>query len=137
MAKGNDIDYPGIYQSTIGMIFMGTPHHGTSGTSLHNKGAIYKAIAAAQLHNQAGILNIFETGNEILDELVEVFMRLITLSSRPGNGPDTDVFCFYEQVETTVGKIVGQPDIKVSKVHCTSAGEQLPIMSYSANVFAP
>ncbi|KAF3913606.1 hypothetical protein ABW20_dc0102989 [Dactylellina cionopaga] len=106
LAKSNDVDYPGIFASTTGMIFIGTPHQG-AGKSLHSQGQIYQAIAANNMQTEAGILRTLEEGNETLVDVVREFTRHVNLKPPPVN-----VFCFFEQKSTIVGKIVKDNSIQ-------------------------
>ncbi|KAK6522467.1 hypothetical protein TWF281_003028 [Arthrobotrys megalospora] len=106
MAKANDVDYPGIWAATTGMIFIGTPHQGT-GNALHSQGKIYQAIAATNMRTEEGILRVLEDGNETLVDVVREFTRLVNLKPAPCN-----IFCFFEQKSTTVGKIVKDNSIQ-------------------------
>ncbi|KAJ6258603.1 hypothetical protein Dda_6650 [Drechslerella dactyloides] len=106
LAKANDVDYPGIWRATTGMVFIGTPHQG-AGSALHSQGQIYQAIAAHELPTEEGILHNLEHENETLVDIVREFTRLVNL--RP---PPVNLFCFFEQKSTIVGKIVKDDNIK-------------------------
>lgn len=116
VAKANTDDYPGIAASTAGMIFLGTPHRGT-GRALHSQGQIYQAIVSrAQCETQEGILKTLEEGNETLVDVVREFTRLVNVGSRK-----MDIFCFFEQQSTIVGKIVRDDSIRVCCLHFLSS----------------
>jgi len=105
MAKANDVDYPGVWSSTTGMIFIGTPHQG-AGKALHSQGQIYKAVAT-EWRAEPGILRVLEEGNETLVDVVREFTRLVNLKSHPVN-----IFCFFEKISTKVGMIVNDDSIQ-------------------------
>ncbi|KAF3921277.1 hypothetical protein ABW21_db0206946 [Orbilia brochopaga] len=106
LAKANDIDYPGIWRATTGLVFIGTPHQG-AGSALSSQGSIYQAIVAHELPTEEGILRILEEGNETLVDVVREFTRLVNLKPPPVN-----LYCFFEQRSTIVGKIVRDDSIK-------------------------
>ncbi|KAK6337892.1 hypothetical protein TWF696_001370 [Orbilia brochopaga] len=106
LAKANDVDYPGIWNATTGIVFIGTPHQG-AGAALSSQGQIYQAIAAHELPTEHDILQILEKSNETLVDIVREFTRLVNL--RP---PPVNLYCFFEQKSTIVGKIVKDNSIK-------------------------
>ncbi|KAI8213553.1 hypothetical protein K4K52_004602 [Colletotrichum sp. SAR 10_76] len=99
-------DYPGISASTSGIVFMGTPHRGT-GSALHSQGKIYQAVVRAQCETQGNILEVLEENNETLVDVVDEFTRLVHVAT-----PKVEIVCFFEQMSTSVGKIVQDDDIK-------------------------
>ncbi|EWC44427.1 hypothetical protein DRE_06795 [Drechslerella stenobrocha 248] len=135
LAKSHDVDYPGIWKSTTGLLFIGTPHQGT-GAALHSQGSIYQAIAADNLPTEEGILRTLEGGNETLVDVVREFTRLAGLQPPPVN-----IYCFYEQKSTIVGKIVRDDSIKEYVVDEASgalhghASEGLPLDHFNLNKY--
>lgn len=93
-------DFPGIYESITGMIFLGTPHQGTSSVNLGTPGAIFKAAVQARYRVHDGLLNSIAHDNSTLVKTVYDFTRNISLRN-----PPPKLFCFFEKRETPVGKI--------------------------------
>ncbi|CAG7561103.1 unnamed protein product [Fusarium equiseti] len=72
-------DYPYIHESVIGMVFLGTPHHGlreSSGLSTQSK--VYQAILASKLSIQDNALKTMAHDNDLLRNSVDGFTRMIT-----------------------------------------------------------
>jgi hypothetical protein len=110
LAKGNTHDYPGIADSTAGILFLGTPHRGT-GEALHSQGRVYQAVVRAQYETQEHILQTLEPGNDTLVDVVNTFTRSVNVIL-----PKIEIFCFYEQKPTAVGRVVEDNDIKVGRL---------------------
>ncbi|KAF2259703.1 hypothetical protein CC78DRAFT_536906 [Lojkania enalia] len=96
-------EWPGIYASTTGLIFFGTPFRGAEGMSQ------MEMLEAARREYeedmvQPYILNILEPGNEFLQELVDQFGKTRQEANKAA------VACFYELKSSNVGKIVGRED---------------------------
>ncbi|CAN9326784.1 unnamed protein product [Alternaria alternata] len=102
-ARHDESEWPGIFASTTGLIFLGTPFRGAEGMSQ------VEMLAAAQREYQQDeiqpeVLNILEPGNEFLQEVVDQFGRTRRLANK------TQVACFYELKPSNVGRIVGKTD---------------------------
>ncbi|RYO26148.1 hypothetical protein AA0113_g12537, partial [Alternaria arborescens] len=102
-AQQNESEWPGIFASTTGLIFFGTPFRGAEGMSQ------VEMLAAAQREYQQDeiqpeVLKILEPGNEFLQEVVDQFGRTRRLANK------TQVACFYELKPSNVGRIVGKTD---------------------------
>jgi hypothetical protein len=100
-------DWPGIFGSTAGLVFFGTPFRGCEGLSQA------EMVEAAYLEYdpdmvQQDILQVLQPGNDFLQDLMDKFGRLRAQS------PDLMVACFYELKSTNVGRIVGGKDRIVS-----------------------
>src|SRR6478735_6385847 len=70
-------DYPYIHESVIGMVFLGTPHHGlreSSGLSTQSK--VYQAILASKLSIQDNALKTMAHDNDLLRNSVDGFTRM-------------------------------------------------------------
>jgi hypothetical protein len=98
--------WPGMFASTNGLIFFGTPFRGAEGMSQ------VEMLAAAQREYsqdqiQPDVLKILETGNEYLQGLVDQFGRTRRHAHK------MQVACFYELESSNVGRIVGKSDRKV------------------------
>ncbi|KAF3932609.1 hypothetical protein ABW20_dc0110310 [Dactylellina cionopaga] len=74
-----------------------------------------EAIAASNLTTEEGILRVLEEGNETLVDVVREFTRLVNIKPSPVN-----IFCFFEQKSTIIGKIVGDDTIEEYIVNETS-----------------
>ncbi|KAF2684709.1 hypothetical protein K458DRAFT_417577 [Lentithecium fluviatile CBS 122367] len=99
-----DKDYwPGIFDSTAGLLFFGTPFRGAEGMSQMEM----LEAAPREYHEdevQTDVLKILDPGNEFLQEVVDQFGKM----RRQGNR--AEVACFYELKSSNVGKIVGKQD---------------------------
>ncbi|KAF2473046.1 uncharacterized protein BDR25DRAFT_219130 [Lindgomyces ingoldianus] len=100
-------EWPGIYTSTTGLIFFGTPFRGAGGMSqIEMLDAARREYEAEEV--QPDVLKILEPGNEFLQDLVDQFGKTRTEANK------TMVACFYELKSSNVGKIVGKEDRIVS-----------------------
>ena len=83
--------YEDVAQSTAGIVFLGTPHGGTSQAI----DAIFLASLAAHMGNgvRSQLLEDIKPGSPMLDDLVHQFAHL-------ARELPIDVFCFFEQHET-------------------------------------
>ena len=94
-----------ILPSTNGVVFLGTPHHGTG--EITSSGLMYKAIASApSLHVEGAVLKNIEKGSEVLTSIHSEFMILC-------NRNDFKICCFFEQKITDVGVIINQAGLRV------------------------
>ncbi|KAF2734984.1 hypothetical protein EJ04DRAFT_512132 [Polyplosphaeria fusca] len=102
-------DWPGIFDSTAGLLFFGTPFRGAEGMT-----PTMMLEAARQEYEedevQPQVLQILQPGNEFLQELVDQFGKTRTHVDK------AVVACFYELKASNVGKIVGKADRTVSKM---------------------
>jgi hypothetical protein len=106
-ARQHESEWLGVFASTTGLIFFGTPFRGAEGMSQ------VEMLAAAQLEYQHDeiqpqVLKILEPGNEFLQELVDQFGKTRALANK------AQVACFYELKSSNVGRIVGKTDRTVS-----------------------
>ncbi|KAK0741192.1 hypothetical protein B0T18DRAFT_419659 [Schizothecium vesticola] len=94
--------WPGIYDSTVGLVFLGTPFRGTHGSL--SQGEIL--IRAQELFTGSPVygenLGILQAGGEPLTDLVDTYFRIARQSPMPR------VACFYEQRASEVGRILGK-----------------------------
>jgi hypothetical protein len=100
-------EWPGIFASTTGLVFLGTPFRGAEGMNQ------VEMLAAAQREYsqdeiQPEVLKILEPGNEFLQEVVDQFGRTRRQAHK------AQVACFYELKLSNVGRIVGKSDRTVS-----------------------
>lgn len=112
-ARHDESEWPGVFASTTGLIFFGTPFRGAEGMSQ------VEMLAAAQREYeqdeiQADTLAILQPGNEFLQEVVDQFGKTRGLANK------AQVTCFYELKSSNVGGIVGKVDRTVGLGHrCT------------------
>jgi hypothetical protein len=102
-ARHDESEWPGIFASTTGLIFLGTPFRGAEGMSQ------VEMLAAAQREYQQDeiqpeVLKILEPGNEFLQEVVDQFGK----TRRQPN--KAQVACFYELKSSNIGRIVGKTE---------------------------
>jgi hypothetical protein len=102
-ARHDESEWPGVFASTTGLIFLGTPFRGAEGMSQ------IEMLAAAQREYQqdeiqADTLAILQPGNEFLQEVVDQFGKTRRLANK------AQVTCFYELKSSNVGGIVGKID---------------------------
>ncbi|KAI9856990.1 MAG: hypothetical protein M1824_005022 [Vezdaea acicularis] len=102
-AKRAHLKWPGIYTSTVGMMFFGTPFRGAGGM---DQTTMLKAALSQYAEEQIQIanLNILAPGNEMLVDLMDTFMETRQEKHK------TPVVCFFEQKRSNVGRIVGGKD---------------------------
>ncbi|KAK1850317.1 LipA and NB-ARC domain-containing protein [Colletotrichum chrysophilum] len=96
-------DFPGVWQSMRGMVFLGTPHSGVNeGSSMSRQGEIYAAIAASKMEIQDNVLQSIMRDNDVLESTRAEFTRKVSTSK-----PPPKIFCFFELRPTNLGAIVG------------------------------
>lgn len=96
--------WPGIYDSTVGLVFFGTPFRGTHG-SLSQGEVLQRAWQhfAAENPVYEENLGILRAGGEPLVDLVDTYLRVARKNSITPR-----VACFYEQKASEVGHILGR-----------------------------
>lgn len=99
--------WPGIYDSTVGLVFLGTPFRGTHDSL--SQGEIlkhaYTLFTETPVHGEN--LGMLRAGAESLTDLVDIYLRIVRQSEMPR------VVCFYEQRASDVGRILGKDRSKV------------------------
>lgn len=99
--------YPGISDSVVGMVFLGTPHGGIDGNSaLRTQGQIYNAVLKANIKIEDNILHSIAKDNDVLYDAVQNFTKLV--SRLEENKPK--LFCFYEEKACKPGLGIGLAD---------------------------
>ena len=102
-AQHDDKDYLGIFTSTTGLVFLGTPFRGAPGMS-----SVEMLAAARQEYQedeiQPDILKILQPGNEFLQDIVDRFGKMRKQANK------AQIACFYELKPSNVGKMVGRQD---------------------------
>jgi protein SERAC1 len=108
-----------ILKSTFGIIFMGTPHQGSSLASWGSTLAKYLNVARRVNCENVKVL---ETSSPVLRTVEEEFQQMLL---RHEHRDQIRIFCFYEEVAVTgVGKIVPEDSARL---------EQYPSLSIHAN----
>ena len=102
-AKNEDDEWPGIFVSTTGLVFFGTPFRGAEGLS-HTEmlAAAWREYHEDQVQDE--VLKILQPGNEFLQELVDKFGKARKAQHK------AHVACFYELKSSNVGAIVGKKE---------------------------
>jgi hypothetical protein len=109
-ARNYENTWPGVYKSTTGLIFLGTPFRGAEGMKLVD------LLAAARREYedediQPGVLSMLQPGNDFLLDVVDQFGKMRRAQAHKTK---TMLACFYEQKPSNVGRIVGGKDFKAS-----------------------
>ena len=112
-AKRSESKWPGIFRSTVGMLFFGTPFRGAGGL---NQSEMIRAIQSHYEDDQilGSNLTILAPGNESLMDLMEMFFE--TRQEKP----IARIACFYEQKPSDVGAIYKGPRTQVNPVELLS-----------------
>ena len=98
-AKLRQNDYPNIYLSVAGCVFLGTPFKGTKSQS---KASLLAEMAqAVGLGTNSGLVKLLEEGSETLKELLHDFSML-------AGEARMRLFCFFEQHESDVAKMLSK-----------------------------
>jgi hypothetical protein len=94
-----------ICKATKGIIFLGTPHRGT--TSFYLNGIICATLAAnPKKRMEPGVLDAFKSQDQDLTDTSRDFVSLCRRFHIAG-------FCFYEERESKLGKMLEHPEMKV------------------------
>lgn len=115
LAHNHSKEHEGIFQSTIGVLTLGTPFRGAHGM----KHSVMLAAALEEYtEDQVRIesLNILQSEDETLKGLLDDF------SSIYKNEPRAKLSCFYETGQANPGKIVGRKDRYVSELRLLRMG---------------
>ncbi|KAL8337949.1 hypothetical protein RB598_006709 [Gaeumannomyces tritici] len=96
--------WPGTYDSTVGLVFLGTPFRGTH-DSLSQGEVLLRAwqLFAAERPVYSENLGILRAGGEPLIDLVDTYLRVARKSPMMPR-----VACFYEQKASEIGRILGK-----------------------------
>ncbi|CAG8983150.1 hypothetical protein HYALB_00014076 [Hymenoscyphus albidus] len=93
-------EWPGIFESTTGLVFFGTPFRGSEGMKQSEM-----LEAAQREYNedqiQTEVLRVLEPGNEFLQDLVDSFCKTRSQANK------ARVTCFFEMKASNVGAVVG------------------------------
>jgi hypothetical protein len=112
---------PGIYASTCGIVFLGTPFRGAFGVTINE---LLRAIDAAHRDSLQGeILRILDSGDEKLLEMVSLFEKVQAKLQ-----PRARIACFFEQKPSNVNAIVGKEGEKVIQSRIKSLHDLMSIV---------
>jgi hypothetical protein len=89
-----------VERCTIGIVFLGTPHHGSD---LASWAAVCAKIAKKFKDTNVEIVNTLKPESEVLRDTQDEFGQL--LESRKNEGRKIQITCFYEELGMSV---VGQ-----------------------------
>jgi hypothetical protein len=99
--------WPGIYNSTVGLVFLGTPFRGTH--DVLSQGQILQVAEECftdrPIHREN--LKILRAGDESLSDLVDDYLHFARQSAMPL------VACFFEQRASNAGALVGKSSAEV------------------------
>jgi hypothetical protein len=96
-AHHEDSKWPGVFASTTGLIFFGTPFRGAEGMSQMEM--LTAAQSEYQKHEiQADTLATLQPGNEFLQDVVDQFGKTRRQAHK------AQVACFYELKPSNVGR---------------------------------
>jgi hypothetical protein len=99
--------WQGIFQSTTGLIFFGTPFRGAEGMSQSEMlQAALSEYEQEEVHTE--VLKILDPGNELLQDMVDGFGKTRSLPNK------AQIACFFELQPGNVGGIVGKQRRTVS-----------------------
>jgi hypothetical protein len=107
--------YPGLFDSSVGVVFLGTPHRGSR--SFTRESALLAAIAASSDLSKHLETSVLDTMTSDTGSLLDVSDDFITLCT--DGGPE--ISCFFEQRSSKLGKVVGRTDITEFIVDAASA----------------
>ena len=99
--------WPGLFSSTTGVVFLGTPHRGTG--DMTSRGMLDTMIQQySQVRIEDAVLESLNAENESLNDIRREFVKICTLSRGR-----LHIVCFYEQKSTRVGRIIGVESMRV------------------------
>jgi len=97
LAKLHEEDYPSIFRSVAGVIFLGTSHR-RSNSQL--KASVIASIASAvSLGEHSSLLKVVAKDSEMLADLLHDFTRIVNTMS-------ILLFCFFELHKFDVAKVL-------------------------------
>ena len=105
-AQRSEVKWPGIFRSTTGMMFFGTPFRGAGGLS---QGEMLRAAQSQYEEGQVqgAVLPILAPGNETLIDLMTLFFETRQEKNK------AYLACFFEQKSSNVGAILRRTRIQV------------------------
>jgi hypothetical protein len=91
-----------VERHTVGIVFLGTPHHGSD---LASWAAVCAKFAKKFGDTNVEIVNALKPHSEVLRDTQDEFGQL--LESRKNEGRKIQITCFYEELATSVvGQVV-------------------------------
>ncbi len=107
IAKLLEASFSGILKSSVGVVFLGTPHRGTK--SFLPQSALLASIAAqSDLHGgiEPGVLDAMRSDSGATLDVAEDFADLC-------RDLQLEITCFFEERKSRLGKVIGRADIQV------------------------
>ena len=106
-AKLRQSDYPNIFMSVVGCIFLGTPFRGTKSQT---KASLLAEMAqTVGLGMNSGLVKLLEEGSEVLRDLLDDFVALAMHHH-------LRLFCFFEQHESDMIRLISKSSLIKHKV---------------------
>jgi hypothetical protein len=125
-------EWPGVFPSTTGLVFFGTPFRGAGGM---NQMEMLEAARREYDNDQVQptALEVLQPGNAYLQEVVDGFLKKMR-----GQTNKMQIACFYELRASDVGKIVGGQSrtASVSKCYMTCEANYMHRGLWSARALA-
>lgn len=99
MAKLRQSEYPNIFPSVVGCVFLGTPFRGTKSQT---KASLLAEMAqSVGLGLNSGLVRLLEEGSEVLSDLLDDFVTV-------AKEANMRLFCFFEQHESDIMKLLSR-----------------------------
>lgn len=96
-AKLHQSEYPNIFTSVVGCVFLGTPFQGTK--SQHKASVLAEMAQTVGLGMNSGLVKLLEEDSQTLKDLLDDFVALAKEASMR-------LFCFFEQHESDMMKLL-------------------------------
>ena len=91
-----------IFQSTFGIIFMGTPHHGSDKAKW---GSLLTRLSSILRQTNRPLVGVLDPGSEMLASLQQQFYILLDDQAK-NYKKSFNIFCFFEELAVVgVGKV--------------------------------
>ncbi|KAF2677393.1 ankyrin [Lentithecium fluviatile CBS 122367] len=90
-------DFPSIFPSVAGCIFLGTPFHGTK--TLSKATVLAEMAATIGMGVSSSLLKLLEKDSEVLTRMLDEFVRLT-------NDAQIRVFCFFESEKSDLAAVI-------------------------------
>ena len=98
-AKLHQSDYPNIFMSVVGCVFLGTPFRGTKSQS---KASLLAEMAqTVGLGVNSGLVKLLKEGSEALSDLLDDFVTI-------AKEANMRLFCFFEQHESDMMSLLSK-----------------------------
>ena len=94
-----------ILRSTRGVVFLGTPHHGSG---LARWAELLSQIIGIVKQTNADIIEVLKRDSEILARIQDSFHTMVMARNREGRQP-IKISCFYEELPLPAVGLVGWP----------------------------